>query len=112
MSRPENVYRRYHNVELTDRMFSIAADIGIYFGEVLRSEHPDVKWSQLFDNEWWTTSAYYGRRADRDAAKCRVWCGSFAPSALRRDRLRQTDGSPRRSPLGCRAGEVWRRRES
>jgi hypothetical protein len=34
------------NNELTNKTFSLAMDIGMYFGQVLLTNHPSLKWSQ------------------------------------------------------------------
>jgi hypothetical protein len=34
------------NQELTNRTFSLAIDIGMYFGQTLRAQHPKLEWQQ------------------------------------------------------------------
>jgi hypothetical protein len=44
--------------ELTDKTFSIAFDCGIYFAEVLKCQHPYLKWGQLLNSK---TFSDYGQ---------------------------------------------------
>jgi hypothetical protein len=37
--------------ELTDRTFSLAFDLGVYFGESLRSAYPHLQWKQVLDDK-------------------------------------------------------------
>jgi hypothetical protein len=37
--------------ELTNRTFSLAIDIGMYFSQVLIKNHPQVRWEQIFGNK-------------------------------------------------------------
>ena len=37
--------------ELTNRTFSLAIDIGMYFSQVLIKNHPQVRWEQVFGNK-------------------------------------------------------------
>ncbi len=40
-----------HNEELTDRTFSLAIDIGMYFSQVLIKNNPSLSWKQPFGNK-------------------------------------------------------------
>jgi hypothetical protein len=37
--------------ELTNRSFSLAVDVGMYFGQVILENHPGTSWDQLLDNK-------------------------------------------------------------